>query len=169
MKRLFLILAVVLLSQGSLWAQDVPVWEGWGGFSLLSAGGGGPRFNPVGWQGGAAFNVNDRLALVGDFGGQYKDGDKLHQYLGGVRTGMRRERFSAFAHALYGGTHSSSTGGSINAFTMAYGGGLDINAGERMAVRVVQFDWLPTRFSGGVWENNIIRLGFGVVFKVGAR
>jgi hypothetical protein len=170
MKRLLMMLAVVLaVSQTPLWAQDVPAFEGFGGFSILTIGGGGSRFTPLGWQGAVSGNINETFSIVGDFGGQYKDGDKLHEYLGGPRANFRRDRANVFVHALFGGSRSSSTGGSANGFTMGYGGGVDINtSNDRIGIRVIQFDWLPSRFSG-VWENNIVRFGFGITFKSAPR
>jgi hypothetical protein len=35
-----------------------------------------------------------------------------------------------------------------------------------LALRVPQFDWTPVH-AGGVWTNNVIRIGIGLVFKAG--
>jgi len=59
----------------------------------------------------------------------------------------------------------------MNGFSLGFGGGFDYSVNERINVRVLQFDWAPTRFSqGGIsdWKNNIIRFGFGIVLKTGA-
>jgi len=171
MKRLVMLVAVMLVVVPvSLWAQDVPKAEVFGGFSWLSekSSGSSDRWNPVGWQASVAGNVTSMFSVVGDFGGQYKDGAKLHEYMGGVRVTRRVEKAAVFAHALVGGAHFSEGGFSDNAFLMGYGGGVDINAGEKIAIRVVQFDWLPAR-SDGEWSSNQVRLGFGIVFKSGMR
>jgi hypothetical protein len=52
---------------------------------------------------------------------------------------------------------------SDSAFTMAFGGGLDYNLNRKFAVRVGQFDYLPTRF-GGETQNNF-RYSAGVVVR----
>jgi hypothetical protein len=65
---------------------------------------------------------------------------------------------------MAGGARFGDDVGSENGFSLGFGGGIDVNAGERMAIRVVQFDWAPSRFSGE-WETNVIRFGFGIVFK----
>jgi hypothetical protein len=171
MKRLVMVIAaVVVLVPATVWAQDVPKAEVFGGFSWLTAKfeGDTERFNPVGWQAAVQGNVSEMFSIVGDVGGVYKEGAKIHSFLGGARVTRRTEKASIFGHALYGVSHTSAAGFSDNAFTMGYGGGIDVNAGEKLAIRVVQFDWLPSR-SEGVWSNNIFRFGFGIVFKSGMR
>jgi len=69
---------------------------------------------------------------------------------------------SVFAHALFGATHVNDGGG--NHFTMGYGGGLDVNATEKVAIRLVQFDWAPIKDTP-TWQKNNLRFGFGVVLK----
>jgi hypothetical protein len=167
MKRLMMVLvAVLVLAPVSLWAQDAKA-DVFGGFSWLSIGGGtGGRVNPVGWQASVAGHMNNRFSIVGDFGGQYKDGVKLYEYLGGPRITHRLDKASVFGHAMFGGHRQSDSTASASGFTMAYGGGIDVTASENMAIRVIQFDWTPSKESG-IWEKNIIRMGFGVVFKMG--
>ena len=180
MKRLLTIIAAMaILLPTSVWAQETPKAEVFGGFSLLSLKPSDTRITPIGWQGSITANVNERFGVVGDFGGQYKDDStncvscSFHSFLGGVRAGQRVEKATVFAHALFGGTRSAGGGVSDTNFTMGYGGGVDINASEKIAVRIVQFDWLPTRVPDGVggseWQKNIIRFGFGIVFKSSPR
>ena len=104
---------------------------------------------------------------MGDFAGHYQDGASIHEILGGVRVNHRLAKATVFGHALPVGVSKISDGGGSN-FTMAYGGGVDINAGEKIAIRVVQFDWMLVKFDGG-WEKNNVRFGFGIVFKSGMR
>jgi hypothetical protein len=170
MKRLLMMLAVVLtLSQASLWAQDVEKANVFGGFSILTIEDSGARETPLGWQAAVAGNVSNNFAVVGDFGGAYKDGNKIHTYLGGVRVLARQEKVTPFGHAMFGGSTASFGGTSESGFTMAYGGGLDVNTNnDKIAIRVIQFDWTPTKI-GGEWVKNIMRFGFGIVFKSGSR
>ena len=168
MKRLVLILTVMaVLVPTSLWAQDNKA-DIFGGFSILSLSDSVDRTTAPGWQAAVSGNVTPMFSIVGDFGGQYKDGGNAMEYLFGPRATHRTDKASVFGHALFGGTHFSDGGG--NHFTMAYGGGVDVNAGDKMAVRVVQFDWMPIKNggTGGGWTKNSIRLGFGVVFKIGS-
>jgi hypothetical protein len=172
MKRVLTMLAVIaVLAPASLWAQDVPKAEVFGGFSILSIGNSGlngDRYNPLGWAAAVTGNVNETWAFKGDFSGSYKDGGKTHLYLGGVQAGARKEKAHPFVHALLGGHTSSGGGSSDSGFTMGFGGGVDFKATEKVDIRVVQFDWLPSK-GGGEWEKNIIRFGFGIVFKSGTK
>ena len=47
-------------------------------------------------------------------------------------------------------------------FAGAFGGGLDIRAGDRIDVRVIQFDYNPTRLFDSTQHN--FRIGVGIVF-----
>jgi hypothetical protein len=149
----------------SLWAQDVPKVDVFGGFSVLTLKSGSTRTTPVGWQAAISGNVNEMFSLVGDFGGQYKDGGSALEYLGGPRVTKRSDKTAIFGHALFGGTHFNNGGG--NHFTMGFGGGVDVAAGDNFAIRVVQFDWLPTKGTP-TWLKNNLRFGFGVVWKSGS-
>jgi hypothetical protein len=46
---------------------------------------------------------------------------------------------------------------------MAFGGGLDVHAGEHVDIRAIQIDYLPTFFNGKRQDN--IRASAGVKFK----
>jgi hypothetical protein len=174
MKRLMIVLAAVaILAPASLWAQDPAKAEVFGGFSLLHMSNDGASTTPVGWQAALAFNANPNMAVVGDFSGHYKDGGKIHSYLGGLRYNHRAEKVTPFVHGMLGGSNinAGSGLGSVNGFTLAFGGGLDYTATEKVNIRLVQFDWTPTRFStAGVsaWQNNTVRFGFGIVLKAGS-
>jgi opacity protein-like surface antigen len=53
-----------------------------------------------------------------------------------------------------------------NAFAMGFGGGVDVNVGDSLAIRVVQMDWIPNRLGGDLYTSEF-RLGFGIVFRAG--
>ncbi len=86
-------------------------------------------------------------------------------YLFGPQLTFRNSsRITPYAHLLFGGAHSNVYGniaaaGSISttttitdatkeAFALAVGGGLDVRASKHVAIRLGQFDYLMTRFSG---------------------
>ena len=180
MKRLLMVMtAVAVLVPASLWAQETPKAEVFGGFSILTSKSGTTRITAPGWQASVTANLNERFAVVGDFSGNYKDdvntcvSCKSHACLGGVRVGNRTEKATVFGHALLGGTRGSSAGASETNFTLGFGGGVDINTSEKMAIRIIQFDWLPTKFDNGAggsdWQTNNLRFGFGIVFKSGSK
>ena len=174
-KSMLLLVGIMILMCGSLFAQDYPKAEVFGGYSLLStdlSGEFGDRQQFNGFQANAAFNLNNNFGIVGDFGGQYKtiESESLHmyEYLFGPRLSMRGEKATVFAQALFGGATIGGFGDSVNGFAMGFGGGVDVNVSNRLAIRVVQFDWMPTRFSADgedVWVKDGIRFGFGIVIK----
>ncbi len=72
----------------------------------------------------------------------------------------------AFAR-YHGGNTLKAFGRSTNGFAWGGGGGLDLNVGRHIAIRVMQADYLWTRLSTS-WFNDF-RLGLGIVFKFGER
>ena len=169
-RRLTFLMAVLLVfSHSPLGAQSVPKAEVFAGFSAvhINADQGNFRITPVGWQTSIAGNINKTFGLVGDFGGVYKtfSGTKLisHHFLGGVQLNKRTEKATVFAHAMWGGVNFRLDGSETD-FEMGYGGGIDVHATNRIAVRLIQFDWLPTR-ADSQWIKNVTRYGFGIVFK----
>jgi len=172
MKRVVMILAVVaILAPASLWAQESPKAEIFGGFSLLSSKDSedSERTTFKGWQASVAGNLNDRFAIVGDLGGHYKSFDgtrfSLLEIMGGPRVTHRLDRAAVFAHALYGFARGSGGGSSDTDFAMAYGGGVDIKATDKVDIRIVQFDWVLAK-EESAWSKNNLRFGFGVVYKI---
>jgi len=136
-----------------------------------------------GLQADIAVNLHKNFGIVADAGYQTRDLDgqdfEVYEYLFGPQFSLRGDSATVFAHALFGGngfqcrelTESFVAAGSAahfsdGAFAMGFGGGVDVNAGKRFAVRAVQFDWIPNRM-GGEWSTGEFRLGFGLVFKAG--
>ncbi len=178
-KRMLILAFVVALLVGlPAQAQKAEIF---GGFSVLSTEV-FDRENFLGFQASVSGNLTENLGIVADFGRQSKTITEpftgldltanVTQYLFGPRYIVRGERASGFIHALFGGKHvtvpvpGQSISVSANAFMMGFGGGLDVDVGRSLAVRVIQFDWLPSRFEG-VWSTEDVRFGFGIVFKTG--
>lgn len=107
-------------------------------------------------------------------------------YLFGPKVALRHGPITPFAQALFGGAHISANGsscsdsrvrpeqtiggcgsGSENSFAMTVGGGLDWNAMSHIGVRLIQAEYLLTRFSAaGITNNqNNARISAGVVFR----
>jgi opacity protein-like surface antigen len=91
----------------------------------------------------------------------------LVTYLFGPKVSMRRGPVTPFAQALFGGAHLSGGGISSNGFAMTLGGGVDWNATPHIAIRLVQAEYLMTRFSeiDGNNQQNNARISTGVVFR----
>jgi len=107
--------------------------------------------------------------VTADFDGHYGSvfgvGGHDYNFLFGPTLSYRTDKITAFAHVLFGGSHAGAAGFSNTAFAWAIGGGVDWNLKERLAIRLGQFDYLPTYF-GSTTQNNI-RYSAGVVFRPG--
>lgn len=170
MKKVCAQLTLALLLGIPAWAQyEYPRAVGSLGYSFASLDGLTERQSAHGFQLGGSFNFHKNIGIAGDFGGQFRSTGRTaqvqeaFQYLAGPRFYARGYRTTPFVHALVGGM--TVVGGPDNGtgFAMGVGGGLDIDVGNRMAVRLFQFDYLPRRFDDQ-WKHNI-RVGVGLVIK----
>jgi hypothetical protein len=136
--------------------------------------------------GGSLFcNVKPWIAIGGDFGalfgsttdtvGTTKIDVSLHRqtYLFGPQFNFYpNDKVKVFVHPLFGVVHDSTTtifgttttDSSASAFAMSFGGGVDINLNNRIAIRPIQIDYVPTHF-GGTWQSNY-RVASGIVFRL---
>jgi len=142
------------------------------GPSLLRNGATAPNFSLYGgWHADVSGNFNKHVGLTADFSGEYRSisGTRISQYhyMFGPRFVARSSRASAFAHVLVGAGSLRGGGDSANGLALGVGGGVDLNASRRIAIRIVQADYLPTRVSN-MWFHDF-RLGLGIVFKFGGR
>jgi opacity protein-like surface antigen len=81
-----------------------------------------------------------------------------------------------FGQALFGGAHASGnyypTGNGLygsNSFAMTVGGGLDLPVNRRWNVRLIETDYYLTRFAIVINDQNNLRIGAGVTFRLGIR
>jgi hypothetical protein len=147
-----------------------------------------------------AFNVNRYLGLVADFGaytnsqvrftGAYTSTVNVNNsnvavltYLFGPRLSFRKyDRITPFAQVLFGGVHANQvtlTGCTFSctllptqdSFAMTAGGGLDVRVHRHFAIRIIQAEYLMTRFAsyttGATGSQNDMRLSAGLVFRFG--
>jgi hypothetical protein len=177
MRKLFVLVALVVLVSGAAMAQEHPKAEIFGGYSFVRVNPGqgvsGENF-PGGWHASIAGNVNNWFGIAGDFSGHYKEiagvSTNVHTFLFGPRISYRNnEKVTPFAHVLFGAARGSGAGTSENAFAMAFGGGVDAKINDRFAFRVAQFDYVLTRFdgptSGTTANQNNFRFSTGIVFR----
>jgi hypothetical protein len=62
---------------------------------------------------------------------------------------------------------SGTASGSSNGFAFAAGGGVDMSLNRRIALRLLQTDYLLTRVPNGVNDNqNSLRVASGVVIRL---
>ena len=151
-------------------AQNAPKAEVFGGFQYTRFDG-GP--NASGWDTAVTGNINNWFGISADFSGTYgsQSGVSLHNYtytFGPVVSLRQNRTFTPWAHFLAGGNHLSASfsgvSGSDTGFAMMFGGGLDIAAGQHLAVRGVQFDWLSLH-SNGISDNKNMRIVTGLLLR----
>lgn len=177
--------ALSLLARGT-YAQDTPKADVSAGYSLLHINGlvGTPGTNMNGFSGSAAYNVNEWLSGVADFGlyhGTTFQGASMsaETYTFGPRIALRTwNKFVPFAQALFGISHASSSfqgsSSSKSLFVYGFGGGADIGfaKGGKVALRP-QFEYLG--FDIDLSSQNVSRIqnserfSLGIVYNFGKK
>jgi opacity protein-like surface antigen len=201
MKRISLLALLLALCTVPVFAQNYPKAEVFGGYQYLRAESadvvtaGSANFN--GWDASATVNMNKWFGVEGDFSGNYKTQGvnvplvgnlnfSLRDYtymFGPVVKARQNERFEPFVHALFGGNHLTARGSlgpvnasvSANGYAMAVGGGVDAKVSDRLAVRLVQVDWVTLHFGDvsvpgvgtapGATTKKNVRIATGIVFR----
>jgi len=159
--RGFLIQAYVIFGLFSLTATAQKV-EIFGGYQFTHLR---PSFNASGWNGSLTGNFKHVLGITGDFSGAYKENVHVHTYTVGPVLTARLPVVQPFVHALFGGiTQSTSGGASDTGFAMLVGGGIDLGLRKGIGIRIVQADWLSTRFEDKT-NNSNFRTSAGLVIK----
>jgi outer membrane immunogenic protein len=171
----WLTLGALLLAMPAV-AQDTPQAELSAGYSFLRISESGSSSNFHGGSASIAGNVNNWFGVVFDAGGYHTNesgvSGHVFSYMFGPRISYRSSsRLTPFGQVLLGGARATASGGgasgSLNSFAAGVGGGLDVKATERIAIRVVQAEYIFTHFAG-VRQNNA-RVSAGVVFRFGRR
>lgn len=147
-----------------------PKAEIFGGYQYTRFDGG---VNANGWDTAVTGNLNHWFGIAADFSGAYKtqNGVSFNNYtytFGPVVSYRHNETFTPFAHFLAGGFRASAAfgglSGSDNGFAMMFGGGVDVKATRRVAVRAIQFDWLSLHANGSS-DNNNMRISTGLLLR----
>jgi len=154
-------------------------------------------FNCVGGGGTFAYNVSSVVGIAADLGGCKYIGQTIpalaaklsgndFTYMFGPRfTYRNKSKIQPFGEINFGGnrlslscnsgTACSGTSYSKNAFAMTVGGGFDINVSRKFAIRLIQAEYLYTRFGNSCNlelcsnnnNQNSFRLKSGIVFRWG--
>ncbi len=158
-----LLLGVLFLASLPAAAQDKV--EVFGGYSYMRLRG-GADLNLNGWEASAQYKFRDWIGGVADFDGHYGSpsgiGTSVHSFLFGPQVSLP-SRVSPFAHVLLGGAHFSAAGFGDTAFAMAIGGGMDAEIKQGISWRIIQGDYLLTRFGSQTQNNG--RISTGVIFR----
>src|SRR6201997_3622652 len=115
------------------------------------------NYNAVGWNASLTGNFKHVLGITGDFSGVYnsrRSNSSVYTYTVGPVLTARLPVVQPFVHALFGGI-TASDGGSSTGFAMLVGGGIDVGFRKGIGFRIVQADWLSTRFSGETRNRNV--------------
>ena len=163
MKRFVLYtLSVAALLSVQAFSQRVEIFGG-AQFEHLQS-----SYNAVGWNASLTGNFKHVLGITGDFSGVYKSrrgiDTTVYTYTVGPVLQARLPVVQPFVHALFGGTTLTGSGSSDNAFAMFLGGGLDLGFRKGIAFRLVQADWLMTKF-GDQTQKSQGRVSAGIVIK----
>jgi hypothetical protein len=175
MKKLAFAASILLVVTSVAHAQETPVADVAVGYGLIEVPQ-GYTFMMHGGSGSVAWNVNNWLGIVGDFGAYHAHpGVSLtaETYTFGPRFSYRAlDRFTPFAQVLVGGQHASAvtTGftNASNAFTVGAGAGFDIglDGRGRFALRP-QLEYFGFRANGTT--TTTLRLSVGIVFRIGKK
>ena len=150
-------------------------------------------FNPPGLShnlnggiGSVTYNLNHWLGVTAEFTGSAIGGlpsatdGTMYTYLFGPHLARRSERITPWVHSLFGVAHLNvdssaplQTGAFLastlhqNAFAMALGGGFDVNLGKHLSWRLVEADYLFTRFTDNASNyQNSFRASTAVIVKL---
>jgi opacity protein-like surface antigen len=170
--------AFFVLMAGAARAQDYSKVDVFAGYSY-DRWDGAKKFNLNGGSASVAYNVNNWLSGVADFGG-YNNGNvqnkgldfTLSTYLFGPRISYRHwNRVTPFGEVLFGAervsTSTATTNRSDSNFGMTAGGGFDVKLANHFSVRPIKVDYLLTRFAAAnaaPQSQRNLRVSTGVVF-----
>jgi len=157
-----------------------------GDFSYIHtnfSGNGGGEFSVIGGSGSAAYFLTPHVSIVGDFGGYKFNGlpggisSTMYSYTFGPRYTFRHFSFGTpYVQGLVGGGRLNANSGGIeageNGLVAAFGGGWDLPLTHQIDIRLIQADYLMTRFAradgSGATQNNV-RVSAGIVFRFAER
>ena len=166
MRNLLIAGILMLFAAGAARAQ-APKTEFFVGYEYQHLNPGGTGCHGLGLN--LAYNLNDWLGGVGDFGlcrqSGLPSGLSAHNinYLFGPRLTYRNfGKWNPFGQVLLGGQHLGTNVGSANSFAMTLGGGLDYQYNDRFSLRLIQVEYLYTHL-GGATQNNA-RIEAGLVY-----
>ncbi len=148
--RKLIVLASLLCLFSGLASADASRVEIYGGGQYLHLD---PNFNLEGWNGAITGNIKGWLGITLDGSGSYHSGLKFHTIAAGPELRANLPLIKPFVHGLVGGARSSGGGVSADGFVGMIGGGIDCGGGM-FAFRLIQADWMATRFSNFTNKSN---------------
>lgn len=146
-------------------AEEYRLADFFAGYSFLH---GDLQQRASGWEisGGAYFNR--WFSLHADFDAHHQSSSSRvrhqHDFLFGPQFSHRTNRFTLFAHALAGGSHTTGSLGAATGFASVLGGGIDWDRDAFFSLRLGQLDFASTHLFGDFQHQ--ARFSVGVVLRV---
>ncbi len=179
MQKAGLLFALVLFFSVAAAAQETPKVEIFGGYSNLfanvnnsSSNSSYTSFNLNGVAVSAAENVNSWFGGVLDFSTNFGShagyNVNAESIMYGPRFAYRKSRaITPSVHALFGAIRGSRYFDGISEanyrFALGVGGEIDVRINDKVALRLVQADYIPTHFLDLRQDN--VRISAGFVFR----
>ena len=177
MRKALIFLALLILPVSAL-AQQTPKVEVFGGYSNLTpnvdVSNFNSNFNLSGFNVSVTENLNSWFGGVLDFSSQYgteagfKTNTQTLMY-GPVFAYRKHPSFVPFVHGMVGAVRGGPEYLDISKpeyrIGLIAGGGVDLKVSPRVSLRLIQADYLMTRFSSARQDN--IRLSAGIVLRFG--
>jgi outer membrane immunogenic protein len=177
----------LLASPARLSAQGSSRLEFGGDYNYLHTNappGGCGCFNAMGGDGWVGFRSTKEFSIVGEFASQSASNIsgtpasiRMYTFMGGPRFTIRsRRRLMPFGKFYVGGAHASgdlvpnNSGlpSSANVLAFAAGGGADFGISPGLSIRLIDVDYLYTRFNNGTNNHqDNVRLAAGIVIRLG--
>jgi opacity protein-like surface antigen len=172
LKMLWLVCLLPLTAMAADPDSTVPFPRGefFGGYSYFHAGDGGGNFSGV--NGSIAENLRPWFGGALEVSSHWNSGTNVSTFMYGPVFSYRKDpRITPFVHFLVGGVRGSvgylDISHSKTTFGVAPGGGVDVQVTRNLAVRVVDVDYVLSRFSGTQQSN--FRVSAGLVYRFGFR
>ena len=172
MQKAGLLFALVLFFSVAAAAQETPKVEVFGGYSNLFANLNNSSYNLNGVHVSAAENVNSWFGGVLDFSTHFGSNAgynvNTESIMYGPRIAYRKSpAITPSVHALFGAVRGSRYFDGISVanyrFAVGLGGEIDVRINDKVALRLVQADYIPTHFLDLRQDN--IRISAGFVFR----
>jgi hypothetical protein len=170
MIKSLLLLSFILAANVAKSQDKVDLFAGYSHYHLDSL----PAGELNGWEFSGGYEFTKWFGGIADFSGDYGSvrdeanptqtflaSTYVHSFLFGPQVSLPA-RVSPFGHVLGGVTHVNGLNQSDNPATLALGGGLDLRAKPKLALRVIQADLIRTYFFGAIYN---YRISTGVLLR----
>lgn len=182
MRRFMWVIGLLVVAALPARAQNTPMIEVMGGYSYLRPDSSGAALSMNGWQASVTENLNHWFGGTAEFSGYYANATpasgppdinvNAQSFLFGPQFSHRKSSsFTPFGHILVGAFRGSQGYLGISQpktdFAAAFGGGIDIKIHKKVALRIIQADYIATPFLNQRQDN--IRLSAGIVLQFGEK